>query len=194
MKTEKLNEALLQTESGKTYWNGEGIYQEEYNELYKKLVPSSGSAKTLNSELIRAISRLSYDYFNNGNCNACVQEWHSEEVECHCCGGYGYIDGDENEECEECGGSGVIYEDFEDDPFVDEYYGKFLCLIRECVSVEGVDIDEVVDGVENVILSAHSIKYFTPEVDKKYSRMFDVVMYYVLNNEDKALPDWYVIG
>ena len=194
MKTEKLNEALLQTEIGKTYWNEQGIYQEEYNKLYEQLVPSSGSAKTLNGELIRAISRLSYDYFNNGNCNACVQEWHSEEVECPCCGGYGYIDGDENEECEECGGSGVIYEDVEDDPFVDEYYGKFLCLIRECVSVEDVDIDEVVDGVENVILSANSIKYFTPEVDQKYSRMFDVVIYYVLNNDDKALPDWYVIG
>lgn len=194
MKTEKLNEALLQTEIGKTYWNEQGIYQEEYNKLYEQLVPSSGSAKTLNGELIRAISRLSYDYFNNGNCNACVQEWHSEEVEYPCCGGYGYIDGDENEECEECGGSGVIYEDVEDDPFVDEYYGKFLCLIRECVSVEGVDIDEVVDGVENVILSANSIKYFTPEVDQKYSRMFDVVIYYVLNNDDKALPDWYVIG
>ena len=79
MKTEKLNEALLQTESGKTYWSEQGIYQEEYNKLYEKLVPSSGSAKTLNGELIRAISRLSYDYFNNGNCNACVQELQSED-------------------------------------------------------------------------------------------------------------------
>ena len=49
MKTEKLNEALLQTESGKTYWNEQGIYQEEYKRLYDQLVPSSGSAKTLNS-------------------------------------------------------------------------------------------------------------------------------------------------
>ena len=194
MKTENQKAVTLQTESGKTYWNEQGIYQEEYKRLYEQLVPSSGSAKTLNGELIRAISRLSYDYFNNGNCNACVQESHSEEVECTCCGGYGYIDGDENEECEECGGSGVIYEEVYDDPVVDEYYEKFLRLIRECVSVEGIDIDEVVDGVENVILSANSIEYFTPAVDQKYSRMFDVVMYYVLNNDDKEIPDWYEIG
>ena len=60
------------TPIGKTYWNDEGIYQTEYNELYKYLVPNCGDAPTIQGELLRVISRLNYDYFNNGNCN--VQE------------------------------------------------------------------------------------------------------------------------
>lgn len=194
MKTDNQKAVMLQTESGKTYWNEQGIYQEEYKKLYAELVPDMGSAKTLNGELIRAISRLSYDYFNNGNCNACVQEFHCEDVECPCCCGYGYISDDEEEVCEECGGSGTITEDVAEEPVVNDYYAKFLRLIRECVEVEGIDIDEVVDGVENVILSVNSISYFAPEVDQKYSRLTDVVIYYVLNHEDEPLPAWYEIG
>lgn len=57
------------TPIGKNYWRGNGIYQTEYDELYDKLVPSSGEAPTVHGELIRGISRLTYDYYNNGNCN-----------------------------------------------------------------------------------------------------------------------------
>jgi len=60
------------TPIGKTYWNDEGVYQTEFDELYKYLVPNCGDAPTVQGELLRVISRLNYDYFNNGNCN--VQE------------------------------------------------------------------------------------------------------------------------
>ena len=57
------------TPIGKTYWNDEGVYQTEFDELYQILVPNCGDAPTIQGELLRVISRLNYDYFNNGNCN-----------------------------------------------------------------------------------------------------------------------------
>ena len=63
------------TPKGCSYWAGTGAYSEEYKKLNKKLVPSSGDAPTVHGELIRAIGRLSYDFYNNGNCN--VQDYDS---------------------------------------------------------------------------------------------------------------------
>ena len=65
-----MKEVIKRTESGKTYFNGEGAYQNEFNELWEKLVPVNGIATTLHGELVRAAGRLNYEYFNNGNCNA----------------------------------------------------------------------------------------------------------------------------
>tara|TARA_R100001086_G_scaffold63867_1_gene29634 strand:+ start:13164 stop:13655 length:492 start_codon:yes stop_codon:yes gene_type:complete len=79
MKT-KENTYTKFTPMGKTYWNDEGIYQTEYNELYKILVPDCGDAPTIQGELIRVVSRLNYEYFNNGNCNAqhVLYDWNGE--------------------------------------------------------------------------------------------------------------------
>jgi hypothetical protein len=51
------------------FCNSSHSLQNEYRELYKKLVPLSGEANTEHGELLRMISRLSYDIFNNGLCN-----------------------------------------------------------------------------------------------------------------------------
>lgn len=48
-----------------TYWNGKGKYQEDYERLLE-LMPASGKAATVAGELIRSMSRLSYDFYNNG--------------------------------------------------------------------------------------------------------------------------------
>ena len=37
------------------------------NELHDELVPSSGAAETVQGELIRAVSRVGYRYFNDGD-------------------------------------------------------------------------------------------------------------------------------
>lgn len=52
------------------YWDGNHSRQQEYQDLYDKHVPMEGKCKTVHGELIRSISRLYYDYCNNGNCNA----------------------------------------------------------------------------------------------------------------------------
>lgn len=48
-----------------TYWNNKGQFQAEYDELVK-LLPAAGACDTLAGEMIRAVSRLGYDFYNNG--------------------------------------------------------------------------------------------------------------------------------
>tara|TARA_B110000914_G_scaffold222070_1_gene234928 strand:- start:33 stop:560 length:528 start_codon:yes stop_codon:yes gene_type:complete len=48
-----------------TYWNNTGDYQAEYNRLVQ-LMPGSGAADTLGGELIRCVSRLGHELYNNG--------------------------------------------------------------------------------------------------------------------------------
>ena len=48
-----------------TYWNKAGKYQAEYDRLVN-LVPDSGNCDTVAGEMIRAVSRLGYDFYNNG--------------------------------------------------------------------------------------------------------------------------------
>lgn len=50
-----------------TYWNNNGKFQAEYHELFKKLIPGNGPASTRPGELLRAISKLYYRWFNDGD-------------------------------------------------------------------------------------------------------------------------------
>lgn len=52
-----------------TYWNRTGKYQAEYEQMVENFMPISGAADTLAGELIRAATRLAYDFYNNGMCN-----------------------------------------------------------------------------------------------------------------------------
>ena len=53
----------------KTYWDNEGKYQEQYNKAWEQLIPARGAAKSGWPECLRAISRIGYEYYNNGFCN-----------------------------------------------------------------------------------------------------------------------------
>lgn len=48
-----------------TYWNHKGKFQAEYEELFS-LVPAMGKCDTVAGEMIRAVSKLDYDFYNNG--------------------------------------------------------------------------------------------------------------------------------
>lgn len=48
------------------YWSGDSDLQNEYEDYYSQLVPSMGEADTIQGELLRNISRVAYDYYNNG--------------------------------------------------------------------------------------------------------------------------------
>jgi hypothetical protein len=48
------------------YWNNKGPHQADYDRLWNKLVPDSGSAETIRGELLRSISKIYYDRYNNG--------------------------------------------------------------------------------------------------------------------------------
>lgn len=51
------------------YWNGRGKYQKTYNSLHDSGVPSMGKAETKWGEIIRIVSKLYYDIYNNGGGN-----------------------------------------------------------------------------------------------------------------------------
>ena len=163
-----------------SYWNGTGKHQEEYDKLYSKLVPSSGSSETLNGELLRAASRLYHENFNNGNCNA-----KSDNREyCSHCSGSGEVEeesyDDEEEagytECPECWGEGKVEETAE----ISEFYDKFLTLIENNIP----EARKTIDTIKNIILSGNDNNYV-------YDTLIDQVVEYVKNNEDKPLPERY---
>jgi hypothetical protein len=58
------------------YWDNEGKYQAQYDRAWKQLIPASGEANDGLPEALRAISRIGYDYYNNGFCNL----WRSSEA------------------------------------------------------------------------------------------------------------------
>jgi hypothetical protein len=51
------------------YWNNQGQYQGEFDQLTNTLMPAMGAAETVAGELVRAANRIYYDAFNNGFCN-----------------------------------------------------------------------------------------------------------------------------
>lgn len=52
-----------------TYWNKKGKHQAEWDKLYSDLVPNQGYASTEQGELLRTLSNVYYDIYNNGGCN-----------------------------------------------------------------------------------------------------------------------------
>lgn len=42
-------------------------YEKKFNELFDELVPASGPAKTLGGEIIRALNRIKYRHWNDGD-------------------------------------------------------------------------------------------------------------------------------
>lgn len=182
-----------QTKTGCTYFDGEGAWQEEFDKLWKELVPASGRAETLHGELIRAAGRLTHEYYNNGNFNACEVNYETEEVICDTCHGTGTVEGVDDDgnpveiDCPDCGGCGCWDEDVEGDCTINPYYERFLDLIEKCVP----DIEPKVDAVRGIILDNlySSPCLFSESRKEAYSRLVDEVVWYVLNSEDGKIPD-----
>lgn len=184
----------------KSYWDNEGQFQKEYNDLYNELVPASGRAENLFGEAIRAVSRLGYEYLNNGNCNAReTTEIEGEWIECPYCGGSGVCEGEDGEEydCTECGGEGGYYEESEYDYNIDEFYGEFINLLREFFKQYNVaEIGEkYLDRIELIILTCDGTRdYFSDENRQAYDAIVDITVAVILKEGVKnspELPEWY---
>lgn len=170
--------AFVKTPMGKSYWNNEGAYQSQYDELYDKLVPSEGAAENLIGEVLRAASRLAYDYYNNGNMNACniieiEGEWIDDED-----GGY--------------------QEDGELETEIDKFYANFIRLIREFGAVCGnsveKDLNAIMDEIESIILSGSDCNFSDSE-ERPYVEMMDIIIHEVsqrfVDNNFGEIPSWY---
>ena len=51
------------------YWNGQGRYQRECDELFDRLVPEEGEADTVQGEMMRSIGCIYREFHVNHNCN-----------------------------------------------------------------------------------------------------------------------------
>lgn len=59
----------MNTITKQSYWSGNGKHQVFYDVQFEALVPDMGKAPTKEGEMLRATSKLYYDYYNNGMCN-----------------------------------------------------------------------------------------------------------------------------
>ena len=203
----------LTTESGKSYWNNNGVYQEQYDKLYESLVPSRGEADTVHGEMLRAVSRLFYDYCNNGNCNIrdvqqescdeCGGSGYEEPDDCYSCDGSGEIYEDEDEEelvtCDSCGGNGEeeardcgycggdCYVDSE--VKIDSYYESMLTVLHNSM-IEHRLVDKVEDFITREDLGYGDYTFDDSEM-KVYNNLVDAVMYQILTtkNEKRVRTD-----
>lgn len=159
----------LWSDETQSYWNNNGIYQAEYDKLFD-LVPQSGSAETLHGELIRAVSRINYEYFNNGNGNAWEVKYSTETAQ----GDWNEEDGDYEE----------YEEQYEDGGEINAYYQKFLTLIERTIP----ETEDIIEKIEYIMENGSN---FTPQNEKTYSNLIDAVVFWCITSPDGPIPSWY---
>ncbi len=197
-KTQKEIEALekseietpqLTTPNDKSYWDGNGAYQKEYDQLNRALVPDMGEANTINGEMIRIIGRLTYDFCNNGNCNVISHEVVRQECSCEECSGRGVVDEyneeteeDEEVDCGVCGGSGESYEAVDGDAIIEGFYEKMIDFLEKHLTNK-----EVVKNLRAFLLDnskGYSKYTFEGEEMRVYNELADAVIYQCLTTEN----------
>lgn len=171
------NKEIRFTELGKSYWEGTGAYDKEYHDMYDKLVPASGSSQTLFGELVRAVSRLGYDYYNNGNCNAAEVDYTEEQ---------GY----EDEET----GEWIVEQEEETSVRVAEFYQNFIDLLADTIEVcEDSNLNGFANWLgsmrELIIDNGYGCRNHFKDADNHiYDVVTDYVMYFVLNHPELDCP------
>lgn len=171
--TEKLNSTLKQH-----YWGDSGVYQKIYDNLYNELVPSSNMAETIHGELLRCISRLYYDFCNNGNCN--VLDVKMED--CLYCYGSGYEDDSDGEEqnCSYCDGECRVGGDL----YVTNYYDDMLSFLEINMTERNLAKD-----LRTWLLQEYQTHYsFSDEQMNVYDKVVDSIVYQCLTTENKPNP------
>lgn len=71
---------MSKVDTSQAYWDNNGKYQEQYDKAWEQLIPASGEAKDGLPEALRAISRIGYDYYNNGFGNL-WRSWDDGDIE-----------------------------------------------------------------------------------------------------------------
>lgn len=158
------------------YWDNGGLWRNVMSKL-NRLMPATGSADTLNGELVRSVNRLYHDYCNNGNGNARRIEYGRDE----------YGDWDE--------------EDIESISW-DPYYGKFYELIESVFKGVRKDLDTddafqivmALDKVNELVTSDETQDEFSDLNMNAYDVLVDFVAWYCTNYADKPLSYWYSKG
>lgn len=181
---------LKHTAKGKSYWDETGAYQEEFDRLYNNLVPGMGECSTVHGEMVRAVSRLLYEFCNNGNCNAI--EVPTSWEDCEWCDGSGYEKVEcqfcsrEDTECDDCNGEGEIDEDcsYCGDPEIVGYYKELIDFLYNHMENTSY-LDALVSFMEDPS-NGYGKYTFDAEEMKIYNDLIDSVVYQVLTTKDKS--------
>jgi hypothetical protein len=179
------NPQKLETPIGNSYWSETGAYQKEYDSLWKELVPSKGDAYTIHGELIRCVSRLYYDYCNNGNGNVLDLKMQT----CHNCEGCGYEEvynshaedeEPEMEDCYACDGTGEV----QDEVYITEYYKQMIDFLSNYM----LDRTPIANLQDYLLNSKHGRCKFDDKEYDIYNKLTDAVIYQIITTENKQNP------
>ena len=142
-----------------------------YDSIWKTDVPSSGESNTVKGELVRIIDRIQYDYFNNGNINACETLY--EEVE------YEEVINVFNEETDEWEDEiETYYENEWVDTIVSKFYEDMLNYVNEHVPNIKPFTNNIIDIIRANLYGNHKAQ-FSEENVKDYSDWAEEIMKYV---------------
>lgn len=68
-KNEHLIPVAFRVATNRTYWNNKGKFQAQYDYIYNNLMPDYGRSTNEHIEVIRCVSKIYHEYYNNSNCN-----------------------------------------------------------------------------------------------------------------------------
>ena len=167
------------TPTGQNYWFKTGVYQAEYDLLQAEFLPDTGDAVTLAGQMLLRISKLVWDFGNNGGGTFVEYDTWYEDENCFNCDGDGTTecyDMDEDdyniETCPDCDGVGyeqvertggiqfIRFEDYID--FLCEYFESARTLKKFMLTDEFFDFNDKSNDIINAVM--------------------DDVIYYILNN------------
>jgi len=171
------------TKLGKGYWDNNGAYQKEYDELYTQLVPAKDKSKTVHGEMIRCVSRLFYDYCNNGNCNVLDGGTYTSYETCSECDGSGYHE-EEEDQCNYCYGDGEVEVEQAEDLYITDYYLEMFNFLEENM----VNPKYLID-LKEFLLNGSADFNFKPDEMRRYNDLTDEVMYQVLTTKNKLIEE-----
>jgi hypothetical protein len=165
------------TPQGQSYYAGTGVYQKEYDEVVKNLIPPAGEAETKHGELVRIMDNF-------------VADFHEQD-------GQNYLR-IKKEDCEQCGGSGWEVTNWRDKDKPDYEEEKDDCSVcgGDCTIEVGKKLEnhfhlKLIYIQRNVLSAYHLVSDMEFFIQKNhgdnsiFDKVIDEIMYFVLTTENE---------
>jgi hypothetical protein len=148
----------------KSFYDGTHPLTAKYQELYDALVPATDEADTVEGEALRAMSRLGYEYYNNGNGNARESDrWDRP-----------YYDGDDDYDDDEYGNPNSE---------INEFYQAFIDYLYAVVP----NFRSHSRAIENIIRTVPDTTYDDAET-AVYEKALEAVVIWIIAKDGRYTP------